>query len=256
MAIVFAKDGTSAAKCWGLVSRSDWAFIDARVAGVEFLLGNLRPDTASAALTADEPALVQIARTLAGQRDVGAVHIFAHGRTGEVDFAGGAITANTLDRYREALVTIGRSLSSDGEIVLWVCEAARGRQGAEFIERLADLSGARVSASTGLVGASSLGGSWNVDASSHSDIQPPLTAPGMAGYAGVFVTFTATVGTDNPALSTGADTVIVSATGQIQVADTFQGDLGTDTIQIGTAAAGTSIDLSAACTAPGYLDTR
>ncbi len=55
--------------------------------------------------------------------------------------------------------------------------------------------------------------------------------------------FNATTDTDNPTLSTGADTVTVTATGQIQAADTFSGGAGTDTIAI-TATA----NLSAAAT--------
>jgi VCBS repeat-containing protein len=68
-------------------------------------------------------------------------------------------------------------------------------------------------------------------------------------------TFTATTGTDNPTLSTGADTVTVEATNQIQTADTFSGGAGTDTIAIGAVGAGVSVDLSAAASngSAGFL---
>jgi Ca2+-binding RTX toxin-like protein len=68
-------------------------------------------------------------------------------------------------------------------------------------------------------------------------------------------TFTATTGTDNPVLSTDNDTVTVTATNQIQTADTFSGGAGTDTIAIGAVGAGVSVDLSAAATngSAGFL---
>jgi len=61
-------------------------------------------------------------------------------------------------------------------------------------------------------------------------------------------TITATNGTDTPVLSSGGDIVIVTNTNQIQAADTFNGLGGTDIIQIGTAGAGITVDLSAAAT--------
>jgi len=68
-------------------------------------------------------------------------------------------------------------------------------------------------------------------------------------------TFTATTGTDNPALSTDNDTVTVTDTTQIQAADTFSGGAGTDTIAIGVVGAGVSVDLSAAASdgSAGFL---
>jgi Ca2+-binding RTX toxin-like protein len=53
-------------------------------------------------------------------------------------------------------------------------------------------------------------------------------------------TFTMTTGTDNPALTTGADQVTVSATGQIQAADTINAQGGTDTIIVGATISFTS----------------
>src|SRR5262249_39759588 len=55
---------------------------------------------------------------------------------------------------------------------------------------------------------------------------------------------------------TGNDTIIVTATAQVTSADTFDGGSGTDTIQIGTSGAGTSIDLSGAASdgVKGFLN--
>ena len=68
-------------------------------------------------------------------------------------------------------------------------------------------------------------------------------------------TFTATTGNDNPTLSTGADTVTVTNTTQINAADIFNGGAGTDTIEIGVVGAGVSVNLSAAASngSAGFL---
>ena len=68
-------------------------------------------------------------------------------------------------------------------------------------------------------------------------------------------TFTATTGTDNSVLSTGADTVTVTNTTQINSTDIFNGGAGTDTIVIGVLDAGVSVALSAAATngSAGFL---
>ncbi|HMP55343.1 MAG TPA: hypothetical protein PKD92_02095, partial [Novosphingobium sp.] len=61
------------------------------------------------------------------------------------------------------------------------------------------------------------------------------------------VTFTATAGTDNPALSAGDDIVNVTATANIQAADTFSGGDGIDTINVGAGNnTSVSVDLSGA----------
>ena len=85
-------------------------------------------------------------------------------RPGEVSFAGGALTLESLDDHRDDLARIGLALAADGEIRLWVCEAAAGDKGAAFIDALARNVGVPVAASAGRVGAAAHGGSWTLDA--------------------------------------------------------------------------------------------
>jgi Domain of unknown function (DUF4347) len=56
---------------------------------------------------------------------------------------------------------------------------------------LADATGAQVAAASDLVGSPALGGRWELDAgSSTPKARPPLTAEGIASYAGVMATKT------------------------------------------------------------------
>src|SRR5258708_5371372 len=129
------------------------AFVDPTVADVEFLLRNLQPNVAAILLTGSEPAPLQMARALAGREDIEAIHVIAHGRPGEVSFGSGLLSVETIDGHRDDLAAIGRALAAEGEIRLWVCNAAEGERGAAFIDAIARATGAEVAAASGLVGA-------------------------------------------------------------------------------------------------------
>jgi hypothetical protein len=72
-----------------------------------------------------------------------------------------------------------------GELKLSSCETAHGVPEAAFIAALTRASGANVSASTGLVGAATKGGQWELDAQISSAVRAPLTPTGIANYTGV-----------------------------------------------------------------------
>ena len=198
-----------------------------------------------------------MAAALAGRCDIAVVHVIAHGRAGQIDFAAGAVTRACLPAHADDLALLRRALSAAGELRLWSCETAFGPDGAVFVAALGDALGVPVFASTRLVGAASQGGQWELDVPAGASPLPPLTPSGVAAFAGVLASFTATAGTDTFSGTTASDTFIV-ATGTVSATDTFSagGDPGIDVIQIGTAGAGTSVDLSAAATdgVAGFLD--
>ena len=156
-------------------------FIDPRVADIETLLGHLRPEVEAILLDPVRPAARQIAAALAGRHGLDAVHVIAHGAPGRVNFTAGDWSAATLEEEAEDLAAIGRALGAGRNLSLWSCQTAAGPAGAAFIAGLARASGADIAAATGRVGAAALGGGWELTAAA----QPPLTAAGVAGYAGV-----------------------------------------------------------------------
>ena len=162
-----------------------------------------------------------------------------------MSFAGGALSLESLEDHRDDLARIGSALAADGEIRLWVCDAAGGDKGAAFIGALARNTGVPVAASAGRVGAAAHGGSWTLDARASGPVLPPLTPEGIAAYAGVLATFNATTGVDDLTGGNPGDTFVVTDTNQIQAADRFDGGDGTDTVLVGTAS-GVDVDLTAA----------
>jgi Domain of unknown function (DUF4347) len=156
--------------------------LDPGVSGIATLLGHLRPEVEAILLDPVRPAAHQMAAALAGEHDLAAIHIVAHGAPGRVDFAAGQWSAETVADDAEDLAAIGRALAASGDLRLWSCRTAAGPAGAAFVAGLTQASGADTAAATGLVGATALGGGWELGAVA----QPPLTMAGVAGYAGVF----------------------------------------------------------------------
>jgi Ca2+-binding RTX toxin-like protein len=232
-----------------MVNPRQVAFIDPAVRDVDFLSIKLQFGIEPIVLDAARPALLQIAEFLEARRDVDVVHVIAHGQPGRIDFAAGRVEQQQLKDHAAELAALSRGLSPTGEIRLWACQVGSGVTGAAFVAALARATGVPVQASTRLVGAADLGGSWELDTPDGPSPPPPLTAAGVAAYPGVFATFTATAGTDTFVGTTASDTYVVT-TGTVSALDTFDagGSPGVDVIQIGTAGAGTSVDLSAAAT--------
>ena len=153
-------------------------FIDPAVSDIATLLGHLRPEVEAILLDPVRPAARQIAAAVAGERDLDAVHVIAHGAPGCVDFAAGDWSAATLEDEAEDFAAIGQALGAGRNVNLWSCRTAAGPAGAAFIAGLARASGADIAAATGRVGAAALGGGWELATAT----QPPLTAAGMTGY--------------------------------------------------------------------------
>ncbi len=170
------------------------AFIDSAVSDIETLTRGLRPGLAAIRLDASAPAVAQIARALAGQNALDAIHVIAHGAPGEVCFATGKLSLDTIDEHRSSLAAIGRALGGDGDLLLWSCDSGQGGRGAAFVAALARVTGAEVAAATSLVGAASRGGRWAL-AQCAGDVPAPapLTAAGIMAYQGVMDTGSATV---------------------------------------------------------------
>src|SRR5262245_32521064 len=160
---------------------------DGNVDNLATLLAGLRPELDRILLSHDEPALCQIARLVRHWGGLEAIHVIAHGRAGEVSFGAGALSLESLAGHAADLRTIGQALGNVGKLLLWSCQTAAGARGSAFLEALESATGAEVRAATGTIGSQALGGRWELDVSSGKEtVAAPLTARGMAGYAGVF----------------------------------------------------------------------
>jgi Domain of unknown function (DUF4347) len=162
------------------------AFVDRNLDDLATLLAGLRPELDLILLSDDEPALCQIARPVRCWNRFDTIHVIAHGRVGEVSFGAGALSLENLAGHAADLRAIGQALGKDGKLLLWSCQTAAGARGSAFVEALESATGAKVRAAAGTIGSQSLGGGWQLDVSSGKEtVAAPLTAQGIAGYAGV-----------------------------------------------------------------------
>src|SRR5215469_6817129 len=94
-------------------------FIDLPPSGRDLLLAGLRPGIEVIILDAVTPALTQIAGALRARRGVSAVPVVAHGRAGEITFAPGLFSLETLSDHQVALAGLGQALGPSGSLQLW-----------------------------------------------------------------------------------------------------------------------------------------
>ena len=183
---------------------SELLFVDPGVFDLDTILGNLRPEVEAIVLDAGSPVARQMAAVLEHRHGLDAVHVIAHGAPGKVIFSSGEWSAVTVADDAADLATVGQALAADGELRLWSCDAGVGALGERFVECVAQASGADVVAASGRIGAAALGGRWELTARACGGAaQPPLTAAGVAGYAGVLA-----IGDNTLSVTTTTNTVV------------------------------------------------
>ncbi|MEZ6115795.1 MAG: DUF4347 domain-containing protein [Pirellulaceae bacterium] len=134
-------------------------------------------------LDSNSDGIQQMADYLDGRSGVEAIDIISHGDTGQISPVGNAIiNVDNIAEYSNQLTTIGGALHADGDILLWGCGVA-GTDGTDFVQAIADGTGADVAASYDTPGAPSLGGNWDLEfatgpieaANLLEDINPSIT---------------------------------------------------------------------------------
>ena len=189
-------------------SKREIAFIDRGVDDLATLLAGMRADVEPILLSNDEAAPRQMARAIEGRDGLEAIHVIAHGRSGEVSFGAGPLSNETIADHTDDLARLGLALG-DEVLQLWTCHTAEGERGVAFVEALALATGARLAASTRRVGAAARGGRWSLDIGSPDVV--PLSAEGAANYPGVLATST-TINDNNTSGDLTLSTTTTNAT--------------------------------------------
>src|SRR5690606_42032615 len=104
--------------------------------------------------------LQQMADYLSGRSGIDAIHIISHGDVGKVQLGNDWLDSSDLASRSATLNAIGQALDKDGDILLYGCQVGANGAGRDFIEALANATGADVAASDNLTGATSKGGDW------------------------------------------------------------------------------------------------
>ena len=93
-------------------------FIDTGVELIDVLLANVTAHDETILLDGRQSVLRQMALALQDRQGRLDVHVLAHGRPGEVAFASGPLSHETIEMHADDLAAIGETLAG-GELRLW-----------------------------------------------------------------------------------------------------------------------------------------
>ncbi len=132
-------------------------FIDPGVADWPVLRDGVKPGVEVVLLDAGKDGLAQMAAWAQGRSGYGAIHLLSHGSPGTVHLGAFGLNRETLGERAGELADIGAALNEDGDLLLYGCNVAAGPIGADFVQRLARVTGADVAASEDLTGSAATG---------------------------------------------------------------------------------------------------
>lgn len=157
------------------------AFVDGGVVGYEQIIAGLGPDVDGYLIGPAEEGVSTMQGILARYSSLDSISIFSHGSTGKLYLGSTVLSAENLQDYAGSLQTLGAALSPTGDLLLFGCNVAQGAAGIDFINALAETTGADVAASTDLTGNAALGGDWVLERATGVVETVPMTAPAFAG---------------------------------------------------------------------------
>ena len=140
-------------------------FVNADVPESGTLLAGIAPHVEVISLPPNCDGLSYISDTLTGRNGIKALHILGHGASNHIEFGSTVLSLQNVDTAAEDLSSWRPALGFDAEILLYGCQVAQSSDGVALIERLANMTGAKVAASSNATGAESLGGDWQLEAS-------------------------------------------------------------------------------------------
>ncbi len=193
-------------------ARREVVFVDIGVADYQSLINGLPAGVDVVLLDASQDGLTQMAAYLDGQTGIGAIHVLSHGSSGSVRLGSMTLDAAALDARTEDLTRIGAALSAEGDILLYGCNVATGQTGAEFIGKLAQVTGADVAASDDVTGAAAKGGDWVLEQLTGGIETHQIQATAFSALLSTFDLTDATGGVDCNFVSWGGDDKVVQQT--------------------------------------------
>ncbi len=144
-------------------------------------------------LNSIENGLDQIESLLRQHEDLDAIHLVSHGADGFIQLGGSWLSANNIDLHAEALQRVGMALGADGDILIYGCDVAASDDGVSLLNRISELTGADIAASTDKTGDASRSGDWELEHSSGSiETQQAFGISIQESYGGLLATFVVT----------------------------------------------------------------
>ncbi len=157
-------------------------FIDSHIPDNEYLMLTRSSAIEYRILDKHRDGIEQMVDALAGQNGYDSIQIISHGAPGSITIGDTVLDHNSLSQYADQLATLGKALTTDGDLLLYGCNVGEGDDGHAFIAALAHITGADVAASDDLTGSATKGGDWTLEV--HNGTIENIVLP-MTGFNGV-----------------------------------------------------------------------
>ncbi|HYF16750.1 MAG TPA: DUF4347 domain-containing protein, partial [Ramlibacter sp.] len=163
----------------------EWLVIDGRVPDAQLLVDSARSGMQVLLLDPGRDGIQQIQQALAQDgRPVSGLHVVSHGAPGFLQLGLTGLNASALEARAGELSALGQHLAADADLLLYGCDVAGTAAGEQFVDRLAQLTGADVAASRDATGAAARNGNWTFEyATGAVDPNPFLSDAGGASYS-------------------------------------------------------------------------
>lgn len=176
------------------VERPALVVVDPGVEHSSALIADLPARARVVHLATDVHPLIQITRAMRQNPEVQSLHVLSHGEPGRLNLGGRSLDLQSLIEHAPELQGwFANGVAGQREIVLYGCNVAASPEGLAFVDALAELTGAVVSASDDATGNSTVGGDWILERSTGLASREPIFGDaGRAEFQGLLATFTVT----------------------------------------------------------------
>lgn len=158
--------------------------VDSRISGAQSLAASARPNTIVVLVDAGQDGMAAISAALQQAGKVDSIQILGHGSEGQMRLGTSSLSASSADTGRAS--EWSGNLTESADILIYGCRTGAGEAGAALVERLAELTGADVAASTDDTGSLSTGGDWELERQSGQiDSVLAINADALASYSGL-----------------------------------------------------------------------
>ncbi|QDS96310.1 Soluble aldose sugar dehydrogenase YliI precursor [Roseimaritima multifibrata] len=158
-----ANDAVSDVSSGVTSTASSLLFVDSNVADFSQLTDQVGLKTEVILLDSARDGLDQISEILARRSNISSIHLLTHGQAGQIELAGQTIDRTTLENRSNQLQKWANALTPDADILLYGCHTGADQVGAQFVRRMANLTGADVAASNDMTGHKNSGGDWELE---------------------------------------------------------------------------------------------
>ena len=205
--------------------------IDPQIKDYPQLIAQIAPGKIIIQLDPNQDGIKQITPLLSRAKHIQAIHIFSHGTTGYLQLGSAQLSPATLPNYQADLAHWFASTSVKfhrPDLLFYGCQVAGDPVGQQLIQKISELTGADVAASSDVTGYAPLGGNWDLEFSTGTiEAAFPFTPTIKEAYQGVLAVIEVTTTSDeNDGIGVGTGTslreAIIAANQNADVADTIQ----------------------------------